>query len=194
MAAYTKWLLFLKKILTGFRAFTTQSYTEANVKNGSQFETNYKVTALAASATHRFIFKTGSKPVSIKARVINFTGLELIARPIKNVTFTGTLTTQNIYNLSDVNPQPTTVQILSGAGGTPDGTQFGADNDFYGTEGVGNRSAGTFGVIGLERSLAANTTYELRTINPSLTGVINFSTYLSWYEGDSDLPANEGEI
>ena len=49
MSSYLHWLLFLKKITVGLRALTVQSYTEANVKNGLQYETSSDAVALTAS-------------------------------------------------------------------------------------------------------------------------------------------------
>lgn len=60
-------------IYTGLRAVTTQSYTEANSKNGTQHEGS-TLFNLAGLATNDTFFVTGALPVSLKGRVIGFTG------------------------------------------------------------------------------------------------------------------------
>lgn len=193
MPSYSKPLLFLYKVMVGLRGFVMQNYTEANVKNGTQFEYSADTPSLAAGESTRVLFMTGDKPVIIKSRTLSFTMTKVTARVYKNAQYTGGTPTDQIFNLNDINPEPTTVQIVTGATLTDDGEEFGAPNFMYGSTGVGNSENGTFATPGIERVLAPNTTYMLLTTN-SGEGTHGISTYLTWYEGDPDLPAAEGML
>lgn len=189
MPSYTKPLLYLRRILVGLRAFTVQFYTEANVKQGLQYEYSTDNTALAAGGVTRVLFVTGSKPVIVKSRLLSFTLTKATVRIYKNPTYTGG-TPATIYNLNDMNPQPTTVTILTGATITSPGEEFGAPNYIYGSDGVGNTESGTFSAQGIERVLAPNRAYVLELTNSGV-GTHAVSAYLTWYEGMPDLPAPE---
>lgn len=193
MRSYLYWLLHFKKVLVGLRALTVQSYTEANVKNGLQYETSSDVVALTASTGRiDIIMITGSKPVIVKSRVIDFVGKKIRSSVFRAPTYSGG-TPATIYNLNDINPIVTTVSVLSGATITNTGVEFGAPNVIYGSDLQGNSVQGTFAVSGQERVLRSNTTYLLRLENLGDT-VANVASYLTWYEGAPDLPAAEGNV
>lgn len=192
MASFLARLLFLDKILVGLRAFVVQSYTEANVKNGLQYEFSGDTPVFAAGAANRLIFITGAKPVIIKSRVLSFTATKVTATVYRSPTYTGG-TPQTPFNLNDINPVTSTVTVITGATVTNNGTQFGAVNYLYGTSGVGNSQSGTFVSPGIERVLQPNTTYMLETVN-SGEGTHSISAYLTWYEGIPDLPRAEQEL
>lgn len=189
MPSYTKPLLYLRRILVGLRAFTVQFYTEANVKQGLQYEYSTDNSTLAAGGVQRLLFVTGSKPAIIKSRQLSFTLTKITTRVYKNPTYTGGAPA-TIYNLNDINPQPSTVTILTGANITDPGEEFGAPNYIYGAAGIGNSESGTFTAQGIERVLAPNTAYVLELEN-SGSGEHAISAYLTWYEGTPDLPADE---
>jgi hypothetical protein len=193
MASYSKWLLFLKKITVGLRALTVQFYTEANVKNGVQYEASFDSVAVPAlTGQVNAVMTTGAKPVIIKARIIDFTGKKIRASVFRGPTHTGG-TPLTIYNLNDIGPVATTVSVIGGATISATGTQFGAPNTVYGSDLTGNSVQGTFAVTGQERILRPNTTYLLRIENLGDT-TSNISGYLTWYEGSTDLPKAEGVI
>ncbi|MNK82080.1 hypothetical protein D3C87_1018430 [compost metagenome] len=166
---------------------TTQNYTEANVKNGVQYEASALVTALAALASIDTVFITGAKPVIIKARQLAFDGHGLTARVYRGPTYTGGAAIP-IYNLNEVNPVATTVQALSGATVTGTGVEFGAPTFAIGSDLQGQSLQGAYSVAGQERLLAPNTTYLLRVTSTDPTDPQRVSTYLTWYEGRPDLP------
>ena len=174
-------------LYTGLRAITVQTYTEANVKNGVQYEVSSYNPALAASGNIRTIFITGAKPVAIKARLVSFDGAGIEARVYKWPTYSGG-TLAPYFNLSDVNPVAGGVQIRSGATITATGTEFGARSYLIGSIQPGSQSAGSFSVAGQERSLAPNTAYMLELISMDTAKAQRVSAYLSWYEGGLDLP------
>ena len=175
-------------LYTGLRAITVQTYTEANVKNGVQYEVSSYSPALAASGNIRTIFITGAKPVAIKARLVSFDGAGIEARVYKWPTYSGG-TLAPYFNLSDINPVTGGVQILAGATITATGTEFGARSYLIGSVQPGSQSTGSFSVAGQERSLEANAVYMLELISMDTAKAQRVAAYLSWYEGEFDLPA-----
>lgn len=173
-------------VFVGLRALTVQSYVEANVKNGVQFEVSSYVAALAAGANNDTIMVTGSKPVLVKTRQIAFDATKLTARVYKDTLFTGGSVVP-YFNLNQRNPVAGVAVITGGATVTNVGTEAGAPTYMIGSAGQGNNTVGAFQLSGLERLLAPNSTYMLRVTNTS-PNPCQVAAYLSWYEGDSDLP------
>lgn len=170
----------------GTRAMTQQGYTEANVKNGLQFESSSGHVVLTPGATHDVIFITGAKPVIIKGRQIKFNGILLSTRVYRDPIYTGG-TPVTPFNMNDINPEATTVQLLSGATITDPGTEFGAPTFELGSSGIGNEQISVYNFTGVERILRPNTVYLQRTTNldasnQTIVGV------LTWYEGTPDFP------
>ena len=174
-------------LYTGLRAMTVQTYSEANVKNGVQYEVSSYNAALAASGNIRTIFITGSKPVAIKARLVSFDGAGIEARVYRLPTYTGGVLVP-YFNLSEVNPVAGGVRILSGATVTAVGTEFGARSYLIGDVQSGSQRTGSFAVAGQERNLEANAVYMLELISMDSAKAQRVATYLSWYEGEFDLP------
>ena len=191
MAGYTRRLLKLKEVLNGTRAFTVQPFTEANVALGVQYEATWYNDTVAPGDTNSFIFKTGAKPAIIKSRTKGFTCTAITAGLYKNPTgFSGTPTTEGIYNLNEINPVPTTVTILPNAVVSTPGTQVRANIRIFGAEGVGNRAIGSLDAQGLEFICLPNTTYVITTKNESLSAC-EIANYITWYEGPIDLPSGD---
>lgn len=170
----------------GLRALSTQSYNEANVKNGVQYEISSNAPALVNAATIDTIFITGSLPVIIKNRTVKFNNISLLTQVFKGPTYSGGSSIP-YFNLNDRNPVAGGVTVISGATVTAPGTQFGAPTYDIGTAGQGNTTVSTFSTLGQERLLNPNTTYMLRITNDS-GSTQRVSSYLSWYEGGTDLP------
>jgi hypothetical protein len=167
---------------------TFQTFVEANVKNGVEYEFGGDTPALANGAAINTIFITGAKPVIIKSRIIKFNGTSLSTRVYRGPTFTGGVITP-YFNLNDRNPVAGGVVIRTGATVSAVGTEFGAPTFDIGSAGVGNTSLGTFSVLGIERLLAPNTTYLQQILNDS-GATQRVTSYLTWYEGGTDLPLN----
>lgn len=172
---------------TGLRALTIQSYTEANVKNGVQFEASAFIPALTGGANHDTRFTTGAKPVIIKARQLGFDGDGLTARVFRAPTTSGGVAVP-VYNLNDINPVATTIAALSGVTTTVTGTEIAAPTTSLGSDLLGISTQGTYAVAGAERILRPNTAYLLRLTNLAPLTAERVAVYLSWYEGDTDLP------
>jgi hypothetical protein len=170
----------------GLRAQCVQTYTEANVKNGVQYEVSVNVASLGVGAHQDTIFITGSRPVLIKNRIVQFNGVSLLTRVFRAPTYTGGSVVP-YYNLDDISPVAGAVQIIGGATVTGTGTEFGAPTYSIGSTDVGNSSLSTFSTQGIERRLRPNTTYLQRITNDSPEAQ-RVTGYLTWYDGGSDLP------
>ena len=173
------------RVLVGLEAFTVQSFTEANCKNGTQYEVSTFSTDFAAGQTRDFIAITGNKPVLIKNREFTFSGGDISTAIYRAPTYTGG-TPVAYYNLSDINPVPGTVVLLSGATVTSPGTQISPTYTLLGTIPQGGQAitptSAENSLAGMERVLRPNTTYLLRTTNIS-AATIKIATKSTWYEG-----------
>lgn len=173
----------------GLRALTVQSYIEANVKNGVQYEVSSYNPALGVGLSQDTVFITGSQPVLVKTRLIGHDSNKMVdARVYKNTVFTaGSGQVVPYFNLNDRNPVAGGVTIRAGAAISNIGTEFGAATYSIGTSAQAQNTVGTFQNSGFERLLSPNTTYALRVTNNG-TQPCQVSAYLSWYEGGTDLP------
>lgn len=180
------WPYVPRGLYLGTRAMTQQGYTEANVKNGLQFETTSGHVVLAPAGNHDVIFITGDKPVIIKGRSLKFNGILLSTRVYRGPSYTGG-TPATVYNLNDINPEASTVQVISGATVTDAGTEFGAPTFELGSSGIGNEQTSVYSFVGIERILRPNTVYLQRTTNLD-AGNQTIVGSLTWYEGTPDFP------
>lgn len=171
-----------ERILNGLKAFTVQTFTEANVKNSAQYELCATSASVASNGNLTIAFTTGSKYVLVKNRQISFTGSEISSQVLKGAVFTGG-TTLSIYNMNTDTLTPTLcvakVDPVISAPGVP----VGAIVESYGAATVGNKDIGTFSATGLERVLAPNTTYTLVVTNKSID-VCKMSIFITYYEGE----------
>lgn len=169
----------------GTRALTTQSYTEANSKNGTEHEGSTLLSAVAGGASNDTMFVTGALTVSLKGRVIGYTGDGVTARIFTGATYTGG-TSVPYENASDINPVTGLSQIIVGATVTDDGTlAFAPDHLIGNTSNQGKGSTGA--VIGREKLLKANTIYLFRLTSLD-SAAQDITSLLTWYEGDLDFP------
>ena len=175
-------------VYQGIRAITVQEYTEANVKRGLQFESAVYVASIAAGASVDTLFITGANPVIIKDRQISTTALTAEFHLYKNPTATAGASVP-IYNLSlapGVAATPTT-QIKAVTATTSVGTEIAAPTYIIGSNGQGQTVIGSYLTRGLERVLAANTTYLARFTNTGSSSCAG-AVFSTWYEGPTDLP------
>lgn len=212
MRSYLYWLLHLKKVLVGLRAFTVQFYTEANVKNGLQFSTSTYFTGLTAGETIDIIVVTGSKPIIVKAQYLaaRDTDSDVLSDWYKNPTYTGgTNLTVGIYNQTEISPQATTIALYGPIPTNPVAGDYSPDDTTKPTitnvgvkvqptiatlgvssQGSGHNSRNT--LVGLEQVLAPNSVYLYRRTARSAVGALfGFST---WYEGAPDLPTDQESV
>lgn len=177
------------RITNGLRALTSQSYTEVNVKKGQQYELSADTPTLANAANIDVIFTTGTLPVIIKSRQVKFNGASLLTRVYRSPTYTGGTVTP-YFNLNDINPVAGLSLVRTTPTVTAPGTEFGAPTFDIGSTGQGNSSLSTYAITGIERVLQPNTTYLLRITNDS-GATQRVSSYLTWYEGQTDFPSTD---
>ena len=176
--------LFPTGSFTGTRALTTQNYTEANSKNGTQHEgsTLFSLAGLAANDT---FFLTGALPVSLKGRIIGFTGNGVTSEIFTGATYTGGALAA-YQNATDINPVLGLSQIIVGAAVSTTGSLAFAPSYLIGN--TSNQGKGTSGVVtGREALLKPNTVYLFR-ITSLDSATQDVTSLLSWYEGELDLP------
>lgn len=172
-------------VFTGSRAVTSQSFRDANTKLGNLFNASRRVIGLAAGANADSIFLTGANPVILYARNIGYTGNGVAAAIYRQPTYTGG-TAADINNPNDINPATTGVSLLTAPTVTNIGTLTTAIA--YSEGSTSNQGQGNAGAsLGEEIIMLPNTAYLLRVTSLD-TQAQNFSAYLSWYEGQPDLP------
>lgn len=172
-------------ISEGLRALTTQTYTEANSKNGTQHEGSTLLLAVAGGASNDTIFLTGALPVALKGRVIGYTGDGVTAEIFESPTYTGG-TPAAYQNASAINPVTGLSQIIVGSSVSDLGTlKFAPDHLIGNTSNQGKGTAGI--IIGREKLLKPNTAYLFRLTSLD-TLPQNIASLLTWYEGELDLP------
>lgn len=189
----------------GYRAITTQSYTEANVKNGVQFSASSYFTGLTSGENLDVIIVTGAKPILIKAQyVATENSDDIITDFYRAPTYTGGANiSAGIYNQTDISPQATTVQLIGVAPTNPAAYNFTPDDTtkpnvtnvgtkiqptlvVLGNSGIGGSTQSRSVIVGLETVLQPNSTYLYRRHATGATAALfGFST---WYEGEPDLP------
>jgi hypothetical protein len=176
-------------IYNGNRAMNVQFYIESNIKNGLQFEASRLIT-LPGSGNIDSIFVTGSKPVILKERSFSYSGVGLVAQIRRSPTYTGGVS-DPFQNHNDINPQVSTVTLLSAPTVTAVGTKIFADDFFFGSS--QNQATGGSGDVGKERIMRPNTSYLLRFSSVGIdTQSQQVSAYITWYEGNPDLPLPAG--
>ncbi len=173
-------------LFSGTRAITQQTYTEANSKAGVQHEGSTLLADVAAGAENETIFLTGALPVSLKGRVIGYTGTGVKAEIFEAPTYTGGSSVP-YQNASAINRVTGLTQIIVGATVTADGTLTFAPDYLIGN--TSNQGKGSYGdsVSGREKPLKPNTAYLFR-ITSLDTQPQDITSLLTWYEGELDLP------
>jgi len=170
------------RVYTGLKGLTTQSFTEANVKNGSQWEVSFENTSLASGASSDLVMITGNQYVLIKNKSINFTGSGIEVAVYKTPTYTGG-SNLSIYNLhSGISTPPLTV-FKSGATVSNAGTEMAARTYSYGSDTNANQAIGAFHAAGIERVIPPNEVCVLRVTNKAAIP-IKVAGYITFYEGE----------
>lgn len=174
-------------VATGGRAINMQSYTESNTKLGTQFY--FQITnTLAASGTFNIVFTTGAKVVLVKSRSLYTNGVNVSVQLFKAPTGVSGGSAIPIQNYNDINPVATSVSAVSGATVTGNGTSWGAPEHIYNqsANGQGQRS-GSGLAPGGDRILKPNSSYLIQLVNGD-TNTAPFDYFLTWFEGQPDLP------
>lgn len=178
-------------LYSGLSAITTQPYTEANVKNGLQFNirASWPLTDPIATGTARKIwFKTNAKPVIVKLRELQYLAEELKIELFSGPTGVSGGSDLVVHNYNAVSPVATTVQAKKNVTITSNGTAFdSADPEyFFGGSNDPQRQIATI-LQGRERILPANTEFAVVITNTG-GGSARVQYFLDFYEGGTDLP------
>jgi hypothetical protein len=178
-------------LFNGLAAVTTQPYTEANVKNGVQF--NVRAVwplgdVIAPAGIKKIWFKTGAKQVIVKLREVQYVAEELKLELFKTPTGVTLGTDLTVHNYNGVSPVATTVLAKKNVTTTTNGTAFdnGDPEYFFGSANAPQRAAASI-PQGRERILPANSEFLIVITNTG-TGDARVQYFLDWYEGDSDIP------
>lgn len=194
----------------GLRAMCTQSYTEANVKNGSQHSASSYYTDLTAGEILDAIIITGGKPISIKAQYLAIRdGGDVMMDWYRDPVYEGgvdIVALGEVFNQNDINPIDVLGTILTCVPTNPAGGDYSPDDStkpvvtdlgikkqptitVLGNSGMGSSTSSRDAVVGLEQILAPNSVYLFRrTVLADTASLFTFST---WYEGGLDLPRED---
>lgn len=179
-------------LFAGNAGMIMQPYTEMNVKRGVQFFARAawpNASPIGAGATVKMHLVTGSKPILLKLRELTFTAEELVLRLYANPTGVAAGTDLTIKNYNQVNPVATTVTTAKKNVTTvSDGTEL-EPNDpeyFYGANAASGRVQSQ-SPIGLERVIGPNSSL-LVTLTNTTAQAARAQYFLTWYEGEPDLP------
>lgn len=182
---------FFREMRKGRKALVTQSYTEANVKNGVQFQYSDYDPALAASGVKNYIFTTGAKPVAMKGRTLMYDGLGVKIEVMASPDFTGG-TLESVHGFNAINQEASTAQITKDPTLNDLGVPALPARYYIGSNAGGSRTAAVTAeeAFGLETILAPNTTYLIQITSLDTSDTQRLSMFYTWYEGDFDLPSN----
>lgn len=176
---------------TGLRAITVQPYTEANVKNGVQYNIRAvwpMADTIAAGTSRKLFFQTTSKPVIVKLRELQYLAEELKIELFQTPTGVSGGTPLTVHNYNGVSPVATTVVATKNVTTITNGAQFDAADPeyFFGSANAPQRQSSSI-PQGRERILPANSTFLVMISNTG-TGEARAQYFLDFYEGNTDLP------
>ena len=165
-----------------------QSYQEANTKVGNSFKFSICTTNLAANTNYDLGVQTGSMPVTVTARILNFSGAtELIYSAYEDSVYTGG-TAVSTMNQGRHVARSSLFSVSAGVTTTTLGTQY---LPFFSTLAAGANTASRLGteVVGDETDLKPNTKHIFRINCPAGAGTatVVFLNILC-YEGPLDYP------
>jgi len=176
-------------VATGGRALNVQTYTESNTKFGTQFYFQTTQASVAGGATYNMVFTTGAKPVLIKQRTLYTNGTNFSLQLFKTPTGVSGGTAIAVQNYNDINPVATTVSVLGGATVTGNGTAWGDKAHIWNASANGQGQQSGSGLPpGADRILGPSKSYLIQLINNDLVNAAPFDYFLTWFEGQPDLP------
>lgn len=183
-------------LYTGLAAITTQPYTEANVKNGLQYNLravwplgNVIPSGAPPLNQRKIWFKTNEKPVIVKLRQFQYIAEEMRIELFIGPTGVSGGTDLSIHNYNGVSPIPSTVQAKKNVTIINNGTPFDTNDPeyFFGGSNDPQRQNVDSIPLGRERILPANSEFAV-VISNTGTGNARAQYFLDFYEGSTDLP------
>lgn len=177
-----------ERMTYGNGAFIVEPFDSVNIKRGLQFymRVSWPDSDPIANgdANARYIyFKTGSKPVIVKSRVVSYVGEEFSLDIFSGPTITPeTGTAVTVSNLNRIGPQPTTVEVIKDPAVTDEGSTIDQEPDFYFGGARRNFRVASSIPPGSERILPAESEFLVKIV--STVGAGRFSYRLEWFEGE----------
>ena len=153
------------RVYTGYQGLTIQPFTEANVKNGTQFTISEEIPILTGQTIYRGL-KTpnNGNDVLVKTRVINTDGgMRYTPHSGHTGTVIGTDKSSTIVNLNSKSSNVSNCQYYEITSVTSEGPFFDVIRSTTGTG--SNRQQGIFSGLGIERVLNQDTEYLLKFEN-----------------------------
>lgn len=178
------------RIVGGTQAVNVQPFTEANSKNGTQYEAAFYIPSLPIfnpdnpDASSAFVaIQIGILPVALKDIQVGFKSLLFSVDTWRNPIFTGGAEIP-VFNMNDELAVPDDVTLLANPTVTNKGTQVSPTVYTLGTQNAGNRINGTISnTAGVERILWRNSTYLLRVTNRDTVNTTPVTAVATWYQG-----------
>ncbi|UUW39730.1 hypothetical protein VP14_043 [Vibrio phage VPMCC14] len=153
------------RVYTGYQGLTIQPFTEANVKNGTQFTISEEIPILTGQTIYRGL-KTPNdgNDVLVKTRIINTDGgMRYTPHSSQTGVVVGTDKSNLIVNLNSKSSNVSNCQYYDITSVISEGPFFDVVRS---TAGVGsNRQQGIFAGLGIERVLNQDTEYLLKFEN-----------------------------
>lgn len=170
----------------GTQALNVQFFPEANSKNGTQYEAEYRTTLAAAGDagdTAYLVFDVGSQPIALKDVITQFKSLEFEDQFYRFTDFNGG-TPVDIFNLNDELAVPELLDILSGATINDIGEPVSPAISTLGNLNQGNKAQSNIAnTAGVERIMWRNRTYAYRMTNLDSTNPCPVRILATWYQG-----------
>lgn len=169
------------RVYSGLQGITTQPFTEANVKNGTQFSISYEVAVPVGAKAYASIKTPPEDNILIKTRLVSTDG-GMRYHPRAGAVFTPDATVIPSFNLNGQSSNTSNVIANTVTAGniTNLGVSFDVIRSASGTG--SNREQGIFGTEGIERVLGKDTFYLLEFENLDNKQIYVIYS-VTWYEG-----------
>jgi hypothetical protein len=183
------------QVYGGNNAINVQPFTEANSKNGTQYEVAFRTALPAAqdpidnTSAAYIAIEVGAQPVLIKSVRIEFVSLEISTTLFRSPTYTGG-TELTAYNLNDelAVPDDVVIKALAPTDVTNEGIQVTPDFHSLGNEVSGNRLLAAESLVsGVERVLWRNAIYMYKIHNLDTVNPCEISGFATWYQGELSI-------
>lgn len=171
------------RLYTGLQGLTIQPFTEANVKNGTQFTISEEIPIPQASIVYR-AFKTPNdgRDILIKTRIINTDGgMRYTPHTSQTGVVQGADKTDQIVNLNAKSSNTSGCQYYEVLSTTDDGPFFDVVRSAVGSG--NNAEQGIFSGLGIERVLIPDTEYLLKFENLDTNTDIYVVYSITFYSG-----------
>ncbi|MGL4896558.1 MAG: hypothetical protein ACRC47_17220 [Shewanella sp.] len=180
------------RVINGFKALCTQSYSEMNRKRGLQWASSREIPAAPPSTgainsvgVYYSVIKTGALPIDLKQRQFAFSGYGVQADIFTGPTYTGG-TVEPVYNSNDMIPGNFLFQLLSGITLTAEGTKLAPTIYAIGSASQQARGAPN-ALYGENYILKPNTSYLLKFWSKDTQNQA-IAVRIEGYEGLLDVP------